>query len=92
MPASTRATLAGQIFSAPRPNDVTVLLNGNPVATLRVDWKPWEFREFPACSLALAPGTNTVEFVSRLPAIPIANDPRPLAVAVRNLRLQTADR
>ena len=84
------AVLSGQILSAQRPNDVDVVLNGAKVASLRVDWDKWEFRDFQPVDLPLKAGENTVEFVSHNPAIKIGTDSRALAVAVKNLGLTTA--
>jgi hypothetical protein len=81
------ATLSGQILSAQRPNDVDILVNGAKAASVRIDWTKWEFRDFPTVDLPLKAGENTVEFVSRNPAVTIATDRRALAIAVKNLRL-----
>jgi hypothetical protein len=83
----TAAILSGQILSAQRPNDVDILVNGAKVASVRIDWTKWEFRNFPMVELSLKAGGNAVEFVSHNPAITIATDPRALAIAVKNLRL-----
>lgn len=86
----TLAVLSGQILSAKRPNDVDILLNGTKVASLRVDWTKWEFRDFHPIECALKAGENTLEFVSHNPAVTLPPDTRPLAVAVRNLQLKTS--
>ena len=85
----TLAVLSGQIFSAKRPNDVDILLNGTKVASLRVDWTKWEFHDFHPVHLPLKDGENTVEFVSHNPAVTLPPDTRPLAIAVKNLNLMT---
>lgn len=88
--SETLATLSGEVFSAPRPNEVDVILNGVKVTSWRIDWTKWEFHRFHSLDLPLKSGENTIEFVSHKPAIKVGTDSRDLSVAVKNLRLTTA--
>ncbi|MGC8947342.1 MAG: hypothetical protein ACP5N6_14430, partial [Anaerolineae bacterium] len=84
----TGVLLSGGVFSIRYPNRVDILLNNERVETLSLDQSTGDFRPFDL-SLPLRAGINVIEFVSHNPAITIPTDSRPLAIAVRNLRLQT---
>jgi lysophospholipase L1-like esterase len=76
----------GELYSIRRPNIVDVLVNGKKVVTWNISWD--RFRPLEPVMLHLERGQNRVEFVSHNPAMYIASDSRPLAVAVRNLRAE----
>jgi hypothetical protein len=88
----SEVTLSGEIMSAQGPNDVDVLVNGEKVRTLKVDWPAWTFRRFEPVTLRLRKGENLLELLSHNPAITIPTDSRPLAIAVRNLAFAARDR
>jgi hypothetical protein len=75
----------GDIYSIRTPNTVDVLVNGEHVATLDISWNL--FKTFEPVALHLKTGENYITFVSHNPAIHIPTDPRPLALAVSNLRV-----
>jgi len=81
----SEVVLAGELFSWRQPNTVDVVLNGTTAATVNVTWD--RFGPFKPIPLSLKAGTNTIAFVSHKPAVTTAQDPRPLAVAVKNLSL-----
>lgn len=78
--------ISGELYSILSPNTVSILVNGATQATLDVRWT--FFKSFGPVRLALAAGENIIEFTSRNTAIRVDNDARPLAVAVKNLRLK----
>ncbi|MCB9385885.1 MAG: glycosyltransferase family 4 protein [Bryobacterales bacterium] len=79
--------LEGEWMSIVRPNDVQVELNGETATTLQVK-EGDEFQPWPADRLSLRKGRNTLRFSSRRKAIKSAQDPRRLAVAVKNLSVR----
>ncbi|HUI08008.1 MAG TPA: hypothetical protein VL486_13500 [Verrucomicrobiae bacterium] len=87
----TTGSLSGEILSARRPNNVDVIVNGEKIKTLAVDWPEWAFRSFGPLRLPLKSGQNSIEFVSEKPPLVQPSDPRPLAVAIKNLRLVEVD-
>jgi lysophospholipase L1-like esterase len=74
-----------EIYSIHRPNSVDVLLNGEKVATWAISWDL--FKAVEPLTLHLEMGENRIELVSHKPARYIPSDSRPLAFAVRNLRV-----
>jgi hypothetical protein len=87
--ADANAILRGDLVSIQQPNAVDILLNGKPAATLviaRAGWQP-----FGPVHLAIAQGTNWIEFVSRNPPIQIPTDTRWLAIALMNPSLTLDD-
>ena len=92
VPTNTVAALTGQILSAQRPNDVDVVLNSQTIASLRVDWTKWEFRDFHPVTLPLKAGENSIEFVSHNPPISLKTGGRLIAVAVQNLSVTGTER
>jgi len=80
------AELSGELYSILSPNAVNILVNGATQATLDVQWD--FFKPFGPVRLALAAGENIIQFASRNAAVRLDNDARPLAIAVKNLRLK----
>lgn len=83
-PGNAQVTLQGNLRSMPRPNEVQVLLNGQPITSIGVDWE--NLQPFTPIPLNLKQGNNELIFVSKQPAIQAENDPRRLAIVVGNLR------
>ena len=77
--------IRGDIYSIRSPNRVDILVNGERVATWDISWD--FFKAFEPVMLHLEMGQNRIEFVSQKPAVYIPSDSRPLAFAVRNLRV-----
>ncbi|MEZ5363586.1 MAG: hypothetical protein R2748_14905 [Bryobacterales bacterium] len=81
------AVLEGEWMSIVRPNKVRVELNGEAVVTLEAKegdgFQPW-----PEVRLRLREGRNTLRFASQRKAIKSTRDPRPLAVALKNLTVR----
>jgi lysophospholipase L1-like esterase len=78
--------MRGELYSIRSPNTVDVFVNGKKAVTWDISWD--RFRPLEPVMLHLERGQNRVEFVSHNPAMYIASDSRPLAVAVRNLRAE----
>jgi hypothetical protein len=84
-----KGTIDGEIYSIQQQNKVDIILNGERLQTINVTWPL--FRPFVPIPLRFKAGNNTVRFVSHNPPITTPTDSRPLAVAVRNLRLTIND-
>lgn len=80
--------LAGRIKSAPVPNRVKVLVNGQTAS--QIDVASTDVQSFPPLNLTMQPGLNVLEFQSESPAITLGSDPRAMAMMLGNLRLTTA--
>jgi len=79
------AMTTGKITSLPRPNRVSVVVNGETQQVIELtndEWKPMD-----GLSLDLRAGENIVRFVSEQPAGQAPPDQRDLAVAIMNLNL-----
>jgi hypothetical protein len=74
-------TLEGQIETAQVPNQVSVLVNGQPQASL--DLAANGLIPFTPLALPLQAGTNTIELVSKNAPVEIVG--RPLGIGVANL-------
>jgi hypothetical protein len=84
-------TLRGNINSMQRPNEVDVLLNGERLTALRIDWDEWAFEPFTPLTLTLKSGQNNLEFISHNPPVTQTTDLRPLAIAIKDLQLLRVD-
>jgi len=84
--ADMQVTLQGELFAIQTPNAVRIVINGRPAATVQVSWQG--FGAFPPVHVPLQTGRNTLELVSQWPPVRVPPDPRPLAVAVKNLRIR----
>jgi hypothetical protein len=78
----TDAILRGELVSIQQPNEVDLLLNGKPTATVGITQAGWQ--PFGPIPLALGHGENSIEFVSRNPPVQIPTDTRWLAIALGN--------
>jgi hypothetical protein len=87
MGKDSTVTLSGEILSGRRPNNVDLVVNGEKVRTFAIDWTEWAFRPFDHQLLKLKAGLNVIEFVSEKPALVQQSDPRPLAVAIKNVTI-----
>lgn len=85
----TQSTLQGEIVSIQQPNEVQVLLNGKPAATLEITQGGWQ--SFGPIPLALGRGENFIELISRNPPSQIPTDSRWLAFALGNPTLTLED-
>jgi hypothetical protein len=74
-------TLDGQIETAQTPNQVRVLVNGQPQETLDVTWTG--LRPFGPLALPLQAGVNTVQLVSQNQ--PVEIERRALGIGVANV-------
>lgn len=79
------ARLIGKLESMSEGNKVDIIVNGTQQARIEVDWDGMQ--AFEPLSISLQPGQNSIEFASQNPAVTIATDTRPLAIAVGNLSL-----
>lgn len=79
--------LSGKIESFRQPNTVEVLVNGEPSATLVVDWAG--IRPFQGVPLVLRAGQNTIQL--RSGNQPLVFDGRPLAIDVGDLAITPTD-
>jgi hypothetical protein len=80
----TTAILQAQIQSASLENHMDIVVNGEQQVMFLPGREPQSFRPI---RVRLAPGENIIEFISANPPVMSADDPRPLAIAVANLRL-----
>jgi hypothetical protein len=85
---STDALIQGEIFTLHQPNEVEVRVNGQRATAFGA---LEQSRPFPPVATRFNPGVNTVEFVSRNAADKIPPDPRPLAIALKNLEIRSAE-
>ena len=81
------ATMTGAIISIHAADQVDILVNGEKVKTWNLTKDKWEFKSFEPLQLALKQGDNIVEFVSQKGPLTNPTDPRPLAMAIKDLRL-----
>jgi len=79
------ASLRCIVHSIRVPNTVTVLLNGEPAATWKIEEN--SDRRYTIDKLALKKGENLIEFVSELPPDPEPHTTRKLAILVGSLKL-----
>jgi GDSL-like Lipase/Acylhydrolase len=79
----------GEIYSIRKPNTVDVLVNSERKATWQISWDL--FKAFEPVVLRLKRGENRIVFVSHNPAMSVPTDSRPLALAVSNLRVASAN-
>ena len=81
------ATMTGAIVSMHAADQVDILVNGEKVKTWNLTRDKWEFKSFEPLKFSLKKGDNIVEFMSQKGPETNPTDPRPLAIAVKNLRL-----
>ncbi len=81
------ATMTGAIISMHGADQVDILVNGEKVRTWDLTRDKWEVKSFEPLQLALKKGDNLVEFVSQKGPVTTPTDPRPLAIAIKNLGL-----
>jgi hypothetical protein len=81
------ATMTGAIISMHGADQVDILVNGKRVTTLNLTRDKFEFKSLEPLQLALKKGDNLVEFMSQKGPVTAPPDPRPLAMAIKNLRL-----
>ncbi len=74
------------LFSATRPANVEVRVNGGPSSTIHIDWDG--FRPTGPVALDLDAGRSVIEIRTTEPAKRFPGDPRSLAIAVRNLAIR----
>jgi len=83
--------IEGQLASLQRPNEARLFVNGTLVWEETIDGE-FGFRDF-SIGIALRAGENRLDLVSKWPgAAASPNDPRELALAVRNLRFSDEDK
>lgn len=87
VPAAQSAQLTGEVNSLPVPNRVRIELNETPVGDIEIDAKSGGTTPLGTLTLPLRPGRNRLEILSQKPAGTAPNDPRKLAVALRNARV-----
>ncbi len=85
----TKSTLQGEIVSIQQPDEVMVLLNGKPAATLQITRAGWQ--PFGPIPLTLGRGENSIELISGNPPSQIPTDTRWLAIALGNPTLTLED-
>jgi hypothetical protein len=79
-------TLDGAVSSIGQANTINIALDGESKAQVQtLSLAPSTFQ---GISLHLREGEHVVEFISKNPGIRIPTDPRVLAIAIRNLRVQ----
>ena len=84
--------LSGDVLSFVRPNTIDVRIDGKPTATWMVTDSAWEFQAVAPVRFHVAAGhTVTVDLVGREKPMTSVTDPRPLAIAVRDLTLRRLD-
>jgi len=81
------ATMTGAIVSIHDADQVDILVNGEKVKTWNLTRDKFEFKSFEPLQLALNKGDNLVEFISQKGPVTAPADPRPLAIAIKNLGL-----
>jgi SAM-dependent methyltransferase len=83
------ARLQGALQSIQHPNVLEIRVNGFRALSVPITWEG--FRAVAPAPLLLRRGDNTIEFVSGNPPVTLPTDTRPLAVAVKNLRLRIGE-
>jgi glycosyltransferase involved in cell wall biosynthesis len=92
VPNAIRLRVKGEIASIALPNEVNVFINGKLFKTWPVEGE-FGFGSIPDLVAELTAGKNTIEFVSKKPGVWCGpNDPRTLAIAVRNLSLSDLEK
>lgn len=82
---ATGGVLSGELYSIQQPNTVEIYVNGRTSAVLKLEASV--FAPFEPVTVVLRAGENMLELVSHNPPVTQAHDKRPLAFAVKNLRL-----
>ncbi len=81
-----RLAMVGEAQSAPMPNHVLVTFRGKPLTRWEIDHTKVGFHPLPPVEIDLPSGASTLEIRSERPAVQSGDDPRMLAVALKNLR------
>lgn len=79
-----------EVGSLPIPNRVRLELNQRLVSETEIDGKAAAQVPLGPVELQLRPGRNRLDIISQKPAGQAPNDTRPLAVAIRNAKVETA--
>ena len=87
VPREMKLTMTTDLASAIIPNSIDVVLNGKSVANWLIEGEGPMFRPVPSLVLELRAGRNLLEFVSGQPAVSGTSDPRKLALAFQDVRL-----
>lgn len=85
VPQAAESVLSGELYAIQQPNTVEIYVNGRKSAALKLMAN--EFAPFELVTVGLRAGENILEFFSRNPPVTQSHDKRPLALAVKNLRL-----
>ena len=88
--ADETVTLSGEIYSARPTNHIDVVANGTNVDSLEIRAGKWAAHSLSPVRVTLKKGDNLIDFVSQDPPAVLPPDQRPLAVAVKNLRIEVA--
>jgi hypothetical protein len=89
---SVDLVLEGELISLVRPNTVDLAVNGRQFSSIRIDDPAWAFRPFQPVRLHVDAGQSVViAFIGHARPAQQPTDPRPLAIALKDLRLRLAD-
>lgn len=89
--SSRRLSLLCEALSAAKPNEVHIVFRGKSLARWEVDHSHSGFEPLPPVEIELPRGSSTLEIHSLQPGVQSGDDPRKLAVALKNLRFLDAD-
>jgi hypothetical protein len=78
----------GESLSASTPNEVRLMFRGKPLAQWEIDHSQSGFQPLPPVEIELPSGSSTLEILSMQPPVQSGDDPRKLAVALKNLRFR----
>jgi hypothetical protein len=91
VPKDFQVLIQGEIISMHSPDNVEVIVNGQKLTTINLVRDKFEFKPLEPLSISLKKGDNLIELVSQMGPVTTPADPRPLAVAVKNLRLSAGN-
>jgi hypothetical protein len=83
-----RLALTAEINSLVKPNRLSIRLDGEAVGAWDIDWPEWAFKRVNPLWVEVTPGEHRLELVSAQPAVVQPHDPRPLTVAIGELKLR----
>ncbi len=89
--SSRKLSLFCEALSAAKPNEVHIMFRGKSLARWEVDHSHSGFEPLPPVEIELPRGSSTLEIRSLRPGVQSGDDPRKLAVALKNLRFRDAD-
>lgn len=89
--SARKLALVGESLSAPKPNEVRLVFRGKPLAQWEIGHAQSGFQPLPPVEIDLPSGSSTLEIYSMKPAVQSGDDPRKLAVALKNLRFRDPD-